>query len=96
MKRDYEVTFILRIDPNDEIMNEGIEQVKTWVEADGGSVKKVDRWGRRRLAYEIDKQREGFYVLFESEIDPKNIDELERNLRLAPNVIRHLVVRKDE
>lgn len=95
MKREYELTFIVRIESSEEAVNDVIEQVKTWVEADG-AVNKIDRWGRRKLAYEIDRQREGYYVLFHAEIDPKNLDELERNLRLSTSILRYLVVRKDE
>lgn len=97
MRREYELTFVLRIDANEDAMNENLEEVKRWVEADGaGAVNKVDRWGRRRLAYEIDKQREGYYVLFDAEIATENLAELEHNLRLNTNVLRYLLVRKDE
>jgi small subunit ribosomal protein S6 len=96
MKRPYEITFIVRLDPNEEAMNETVTQVKDWVEAeDQGAVDKIDRWGRRKLAYEIDRQREGYYVLFEANVEPVHLDELERNLRLSPSVLRYLVVRKD-
>ncbi|MFW5772248.1 MAG: 30S ribosomal protein S6, partial [Phototrophicaceae bacterium] len=58
MKRAYELTFIVRVDPNEEVIRDAINQVKDWVEEnDGGTVNKIDQWGRRRLAYEIDKQR---------------------------------------
>jgi small subunit ribosomal protein S6 len=96
MKRPYELTFIVRIDPSEEVMNDTVEQVKTWVEADDlGTVNKVDRWGRRKLAYLIDKQREGYYVLFEAEIEPKALPELERNLKLSTSILRYLIVRPD-
>lgn len=97
MKREYELTFVVRIESNDEAVNEVIEQVKTWVEADElGTVNKTDRWGRRKLAYEIDRQREGYYVLFHASMDAKNLDELERNMRLSPSILRYLVVRAGE
>jgi small subunit ribosomal protein S6 len=97
VRRDYELTFILRIDANEEATNELVEEVRGWVEADGlGAVNRVDRWGRRRLAYEVEKQREGYYVLFDASIDSQNIPELERNLRLSTGVLRYLLVRKDE
>ena len=96
MKRPYELTFIVRIDPNEAVMNDAVEQVKTWVEADEyGKVNKIDRWGRRKLAYEIHKQREGYYVLFEAEIDPKGLPELERNLKLSTNILRYLLIHPD-
>jgi small subunit ribosomal protein S6 len=96
MKRSYELTFVVRIDPSDEVMNEAIDQVKAWVEAgEKGVVKKIDRWGRRRLAYEIDNQREGYYVLFEADIDADHIEEIERDLKLSGQILRYLVIKQD-
>ncbi len=96
MKRPYEFTFIVRVDTPENLVDETIQQVKTWIEAnEQGAVKKIDRWGRRRLAYEIDKQREGFYVLFEVDIETTSLLELERNLKLSPNILRYLFVRPD-
>ncbi len=98
MKRAYELTFIVRLDGVDETqINNTIDQVRAWVEAgELGQVTRIDRWGRRKLAYEIDKQREGFYTLFEAKIEPSALLEIERNLNLSPFVIRHLFVRTDE
>ena len=94
MRHAYELTFIVRNDPNEESINTAITQVQAWVEADSlGQVTKIDRWGRRKLAYEIDKQRDGFYVLMNAEIDPQNLPELERNLKLSPDVLRYLLIR---
>jgi small subunit ribosomal protein S6 len=94
MRNSYELTFIVRIDPNEEVMNNSVTQVQSWVEADNlGQVTKIDRWGRRKLAYEIDKQRDGYYVCMSADIDPKNLPELERNLRLAPSILRYLIIR---
>ncbi len=96
MKRAYELAFIVRLDPNEQVMRDAIDQVKTWVEADGESaVNKADHWGRRRLAYEIDKQREGYYVIMEADITANAIPELERNLKLSGDILRYLLVRPD-
>ncbi|MCL4247554.1 MAG: 30S ribosomal protein S6 [Anaerolineae bacterium] len=97
MKRAYEVTFIVRIDVDEATLNGTIDQVRNWIETDDlGQVMKIDRWGRRKLAYEIEKQREGFYVLMESQIEPQAIKELERNINLSQNILRYLVVRTEE
>ncbi len=97
MKRDYELAFVVRVDPNEDVINDVINQVQSWVEADElGQVNKVDRWGRRKLAYEIDKQREGYYVFFYAGIDPRNLPELERNLQLSSSVLRYLLVRAED
>jgi small subunit ribosomal protein S6 len=94
MRNPYELTFIVRNDPNEEVINATVTQVQGWVEAENlGQVTKIDRWGRRKLAYEIDKQRDGFYVCMQAEIDPKNLPELERNLRLSATVLRYLLIR---
>jgi small subunit ribosomal protein S6 len=97
MKRNYELAFVARIDSSEEALNEVINQVQSWVVGDSvGAVTKVDRWGRRKLAYEINNQREGYYVLMTAEIDTKNLPELERNLKLSTSILRYLIVRADE
>jgi len=96
MRYPYELTIIVRNDPNDEVINNAVGQVQAWVEANNlGQVTKVDRWGRRRLAYEIDSQREGYYVCMTGEMDPANLPELERNLKLSTSVLRYLLIRTD-
>jgi small subunit ribosomal protein S6 len=97
MKRNYELAVVVRVDASEEAINETLNQVQAWVIADSAStVGKVDRWGRRKLAYEIDKQREGYYVMLNVEIEPKHLPELERNLKLSPAILRYLIVRADE
>jgi small subunit ribosomal protein S6 len=96
MKRAYEVVVVVRLDLDEATINNTIEQIRGWIETDGGQVQKVDRWGRRKLAYEINKQREGYYVLYDSQIESRTLGELERNLNLNQNLLRYLVVRKDE
>lgn len=93
MRHTYELTFIVRVDPSEEVINNTVTQVQGWVEADNlGQVTKIDRWGRRKLAYEIDKQRDGYYVLMNADIDPQNLSELERNMKLSPTVLRYLLI----
>jgi small subunit ribosomal protein S6 len=104
MKRPYEITVVFRILANDEETQNAIEQVRGWIEqADSagepkGVVTRIDRTtlGRRKLAYEIDKQRDGLYVIFQADIEPTHIAELELNLKLAQTILRHLIVRRDE
>jgi small subunit ribosomal protein S6 len=97
MKRNYELAFVVRVDATEEAINDAVNQVQAWVVSDNAStVGKIDRWGRRKLAYEIDKQREGYYVIMNVEIEPKHLPELERNLKLSPSILRYLIVRADE
>lgn len=98
MKRPYEIAFIVRIESaGDEAINDQVTQVQGWIEADGkGQVTKIDRWGRRKLAYEIDRQREGYYVIMEANVDPSGLPEVERNLKLSSAILRYLIIRADE
>ncbi len=96
MRRDYEVGVVVRLESSDDAINDSIEQIKNWIEEDEmGQVVRIDRWGRRKLAYEIDRQREGFYVFLYSQIEPEHLQELEQNLRLASTVLRYLIVRAE-
>jgi len=93
MRKAYELTFIVRLDPNEEVINDTVNQVQSWVEANQlGQVTKIDRWGRRKLAYEINKQRDGYYVLMEADIEPANLPELERNLKISSSILRYLII----
>lgn len=104
MKRPYEVAVVLRILSNDEETQQAIDQVVAWIEqpdnegAAQGKVTKIDRTtlGRRKLAYEIEGQRDGYYILFMADIEPKHVGELELNLKLSSAVLRHLVIRNEE
>ncbi|PJF40022.1 MAG: 30S ribosomal protein S6 [Chloroflexi bacterium] len=96
MVREYEVALVFRVDTNENVTNQAIEQVQSWVEADEISkITKINRWGRRKLAYEIDKQREGYYVFMDAEIETTHIPEIERNLKLSNDVLRYLIVRPE-
>ncbi|MCD5410864.1 MAG: 30S ribosomal protein S6 [Clostridiales bacterium] len=89
----YELMYILNANTGDERKAQLQEKFTGIIEADG-QVEKIDIWGQRKLAYEIKKLNEGYYVLihFESSIDvPKEVD---RNLKIADEVIRHMIVRK--
>jgi len=89
--RDYELILILHPELEETVLNENVEKVKGWIEEAGGTVAKVDFWGRRQLAYEIQKQRDGQYVLFQYQSDPGVGTVLEQNLRLTEPVMRFLI-----
>lgn len=94
--REYETIYILR--PNTP--NEGVAEVNTRIkgviEGMGGKVIKVDNWGKRRLAYEVAKERKGIYLYWLYLAQPGIVEEAERNLRMLDNVIRYLTVKVDE
>lgn len=89
--RDYELVFIVHPDQDETALNETVEKVKGWITETGGTISKVDLWGKRRLAYEIRKQKEGQYVLIRTQMDTAACAPLERNLRLHEPIIRYLL-----
>ena len=102
MKRPYEVSVVLRILTNEDETQAAINQVIAYIEAGTGEeakgkVTRVDRTslGRKKLAYEIDKQRDGLFVIIYADLDPSHIAELDLNLRLYNPVLRHLIVRSE-
>jgi small subunit ribosomal protein S6 len=90
----YETMFILRPNLEEEKRNEVIEKFKNIISQDG-EVKEVNEWGVRKLAYEIEKLREGYYVLVDFVADPSLPMELERNFRITDEVIRFMVIAKN-
>lgn len=102
MKRSYEIPVVFRILNPESEMQQAIDQVVTWLEnsnefEDAGKVTKIDRTklGRRRLAYEIKGQRDGFFVLFYAEVDSRHLPEFELNMRLFDPALRYLIVRAE-
>lgn len=94
--RKYEIIFIVRPDVAEEDLEKLVTQMEGVVAASGGKLEKVDRMGRRRLAYHVGRHREGFYVLFTLEGTGETVKEFERRLRVTDAVIKFLTVRTDE
>lgn len=91
--RPYEILVIVDPRPTDEEVGVLLEQLGEQVKALGAEVTKTDNWGKRRLAYDIRKQREGTYAVFEVSAEPSMVKEFERQLRLNENVLRFLSTR---
>jgi small subunit ribosomal protein S6 len=91
--RPYEILIIVDPHPTDEEVAALLEQLSEQVKSLGAEVGKVDNWGKRRLAYDIRKQREGTYAVFEVSAEPSTVKEFERQLRLNENVLRFLSTR---
>ena len=89
--RKYELVCIIQPDLDETAFKGAVERVQGWVTESGGSVDKVDVWGRRRLAFPIRKQRDGQYVLLNVTLDPKSASDLERNIRYLEPVLRHML-----
>jgi len=94
--RDYEILYIVRPELDDEKLHEAVGSVGKLIENLGGTSRKTDVWGRRRLAYEVRHLREGQYVLTDFQIDPARVPEMEATLKISDTVFRHLIVRKPE
>jgi small subunit ribosomal protein S6 len=88
----YETTFILEPGLDENRINEEVERVSQWIRELGGQVLDVQRWGKRRLAYEIGKRRDGVYTLILHEGSGALVREIERRMRLNEAVMRVLTV----
>ncbi len=94
--RPYEVMIIFDSTLEEDAIRAELDRVTELIRSRGGNPGKAERWGRRRLAYEIRKQRDGYYVLLEANAEPAVMAELDRTLTLADPVLRHKVVRVPE
>lgn len=92
----YELLLMLNPTLDDEARGALLEKAQGLVTADGGVVDNVDDWGKRKLAYEIDKLTDGFYILIEFHNEPASIAEIDRVLRITDSVVRFMIVRRDD
>jgi small subunit ribosomal protein S6 len=90
--REYETVFILRPTVEDSRVEEEIEGVRQVIQAASGEILGIERWGRRRLAYEIRRMNEGIYTLVRFRANASIVQDLERRYRLREDVLRHLTV----
>ena len=90
--KKYEVMFIVDI-ANEEVIQAAVKLVQDTI---GGTVTKVDEWGKRHLAYEVKHQNEGYYVVIDFEADPSQIAELDRIIKIHEEIIRHIIVKQDD
>ena len=93
--RKSEVIFIIR-SMEEEATNAVIDKFSKLIAANGGKITKEDIWGKRRLAYEIKKEIEGFYVLFYVECEPACVAECDRVMKITDEILKHMIVRSDE
>jgi small subunit ribosomal protein S6 len=91
----YELMFIVKPDLDEEEVNTATDRVHQLLVANGGSVTRTASWGKRRLAYRVGPQIEGYYVVSNFEIESSKIAEMERVLKISDTVFRHLLVRRD-
>ena len=95
MRRDYELGFILNPEVSEEQTRAILERIEQIVRNYDGQTVKVNQWGRRRLAYPIQHHRDGYYVFIDMILTPETVLELDRNLKVSEEVLRHLITRRD-
>jgi small subunit ribosomal protein S6 len=92
----YELGIIVRADLEEEAFRAEMDRVKGFIDRFGGTIDKIDEWGRRKLAYPIQKLNEGMYTFITFSSEGNTPKEVEARLRLQENVLRFLTIRKDE
>ena len=93
----YELALVISARLDDETRNSVLDRAKEYIALHGGTVGDTQEWGKRRLAYEIEKQTEAYYYFVQFESDDTSCpNELEHRMRIMDNVLRYLIVRKDE
>ena len=92
----YELCFVVNAKIEDEERANAVAKVKALIERFGGAIENVDEWGKKKLAYEIQKMKEGYYYFIKFEAETSAPKEIESRIRIMDNVIRYLCVRQDE
>lgn len=93
--RDYELVFIISPEVADDKVGATVERVMQFITQRGGVVAQIDPWGKRKFAYPIGHFKEGNYVLAQFKLEPDLAKELEDNLRISEDILRHLLVRSE-
>lgn len=95
--RDYELLYIIKTEVGEEQTQAAIDRYNGILEGEGATVEKVDKWGKRKLAYTIDKKyTDGFYVLVNFKGEANAVDEVDRLMKIDENLLRHMITRVDE
>lgn len=92
----YELLFFVNPSISDEVRAGVMKRIDSTIVDNGGVIDSVEDWGKRKLAYAIDKLTEGDYTLINFQMDPASIAELDRVLRITDAVVRHMIVRRDD
>lgn len=93
---EYELMLIVHPEADTDAVARVVEQVSGWISAQGGEVLQTNTWGRRKLAFAINKQTEGSYVVMTLRLESLKLAEVERNIRLHEQVLRYMFVRQGE
>jgi small subunit ribosomal protein S6 len=93
---EYELVVVMNPEIPEEDVQSAIDRVTSAVTTRGGSVDEVQPWGRRKLAYPIRRHMEGNYILTNIKLDPERAHDLESSFMISEDILRHLLIRKDE
>jgi len=91
----YELALVVSAKVDEEVKNATVEKAKEYITALNGTITNVDEWGKKKLAYEIQKMSEGFYYFIQFDAEPDVPGELEQRLRIMDNVLRYLCVKQE-
>lgn len=91
----YELAVVLNAKIEDEERAAALEKVKNYITRFGGTITNIDEWGKKRLAYEIQKMKEGYYYFIQFDAEPTAPVEIENRVRIMENVIRYLCVKQE-
>ena len=91
----YELVLVVNAKIEDDARVATLEKAKAYIERFGGTITNVDDWGKKRLAYEIEKMKEGYYYFIHFESESTTPGELEQRVRIMDNVLRYLCIRED-
>lgn len=92
--QDYELVYIIKPDLEEDGIESKIESISQYITSNNGVVADVEKWGKKRLAYPIKHSLEGFYVLTRFKISPTRCKELEANLKISEDILRHLLIKE--
>lgn len=94
--RDYEIMYIIRPNIEEDARKEIVERFSNYLTSNGATIDKVDEMGSKRLAYEINDFRDGYYVLINFKGNEEAVNEFDRQAKFSEDIIRHIVIRVDE
>ena len=92
----YELAVIVNAKIEDDARTAAVDKCKALIERFGGQITNVDEWGKKKLAYEIEKMNEGFYYFIQFDAEPTAPADIEKRVRIVDGVIRYLIVKQDE
>lgn len=96
MKRNYEVALVLTPGLSEDEYKALETKIGGWIQDNGGNVNGATHWGRRRLAYQIGLNREGYYVFLDADMESRTVNEISQKMNIDSDILRFLVVREDE